>query len=375
MKQIFIIGHNDLRVFLRRKASYVWLFVTPVIFIGFMGYAVRGPGDPANVRPTVLVDNRDTNFLASVFTAELGTQGLRAVNPGSGEEAPQGIRVPADFTQRILSGKQAKVEFFKKENELSGEGAMIELRLVRALIAMNSHLLVASSKGEAGLSELAVRGAQHTASLVRLDARFAGRKPMPSGFKFSLPGNMVMYLMMNLLLFGGASIARGRQNGLMRRLACHPLTRPRLVAGKIYGLILLGAVQTTVFLLAGRFLFGVHFGDSLGAILLTLLVYSWVAASLGVLVGSVLQGEDKVVGLCVMTSLLMGALGGCWWPVEIGPPLLHTIAQCLPTGWALEALHQLLSFGGGLADILRPLGFLALFGVAVNALAAWFFRW
>ena len=375
MKQIFIIGHNDLRVFLRRKASYVWLFVTPVIFIGFMGYAVRGPGDPANVRPTVLVDNRDTNFLASVFTSELGTQGMRAVNPGSGEEAPQGIRVPADFTQRILSGKQAKVEFFKKENELSGEGAMIELRLVRALIAMNSHLLVASSKGEAGLSELAVRGAQHTASLVRLDARFAGRKPMPSGFKFSLPGNMVMYLMMNLLLFGGASIARGRQNGLMRRLACHPLTRTRLVAGKIYGLILLGAVQTTVFLLAGRFLFGVHFGASLGAILLTLLIYSWVAASLGVLVGSVLQGEDKVVGLCVMASLLMGALGGCWWPVEIGPPLLHAIAHCLPTGWALEALHQLLSFGGGFADILRPLGFLALFGVAANALAAWFFRW
>ena len=161
----------------------------------------------------------------------------------------------------------------------------------------------------------------------------------------------------------------------MRRLACHPLTRTRLVAGKIYGLILLGAVQTTVFLLAGRFLFGVHFGDSLGAILLTLLVYSWVAASLGVLVGSVLQGEDKVVGLCVMASLLMGALGGCWWPVEIGPPVLHTIAHCFPTGWALEALHQLLSFGGGFADILQPLGFLALFGLAANALAAWFFRW
>ncbi len=371
MKQILLIGHNDLRVFLRAKASYIWLFVMPVVFIGFMGFAVRGPGDPSNPRPTVLVDNRDTNFLGTVLADELGTHGLRVVH----EDAPQIIRLPEDFSERILSGKQAKVEFSRKENEVTGEGAMVELRLVRALIGMNSALLVASSHGGTNLSEPAVRQAQQTPALVTLDARFAGRKPMPSGLKFSLPGNIVMYVMMNLLVFGGVSLAKARQNGLVRRLACHPLTRARLLAGKIYGLILLGGVQTAVFLLAGRFIFGVHLGTNLTAILLTLLVFSWVAASLGVLMGSILHSEDKVVGVCVMISLLMGALGGCWWPTEIGPPVLHTIAEFLPTGWALHALHQLISFGGGFADIVRPVATLAIFGVAANALAAWSFRW
>jgi ABC-type multidrug transport system permease subunit len=375
MKQILLIGHTDLRVFLRAKASYIWLFVVPVVFIGFMGFAVRGPGDPSNARPTVLVDNRDTNFLAVIFTDELGTQGLRVLHPGSSEEAPQRIHVPEDFSERILSGEQAKVELSKKESEVTGEGAMVELRLVRALIGMNSALLVASARGETNLSEAAVREAQQAAPLVKLDARFAGRKPMPSGLKFSLPGNIVMYLMMNLLIFGGVSIAKARQNGLVRRLACHPLTRARLIAGKIYGLILLGGVQTAVFLLAGRFLFGIHFGSNLGAILLTLLVYAWVAASLGVLMGSLIQTEDKVVGLCIMISMLLGALGGCWWPTEIGPPILHTIANCLPSGWALAALHQLISFGGGFAEIVRPLATLAIFGLAANAIAAWSFRW
>jgi ABC-type multidrug transport system permease subunit len=137
----------------------------------------------------------------------------------------------------------------------------------------------------------------------------------------------------------------------------------------------LGGVQTAVFLLAGRFLFGIHFGTNLGAILLTLLVYAWVAASLGVLMGSLIQTEDKVVGLCIMIAMLLGALGGCWWPTEIGPPILHTIANCLPSGWALAALHQLISFGGGFAEIVRPLATLAIFGLAANAIAAWSFRW
>ncbi|HWI56438.1 MAG TPA: hypothetical protein VNZ22_04380, partial [Bacillota bacterium] len=228
MKQILLMGHNDLRVFLRVKGWWLWLLVVPLVFICFMGFAVRGPGDPTNPRPTVLVDNQDTNYLAAVFLEELGNQGLRVLPPAVGQEAPQGIRIPAEFTERILSGKQAKVEFFKKEDTVTGEGAMVELRLVRALIGINSHLLVAASEGSAALGEPAVRAAQRAAPAVRLEARFAGRKPAPSGFRFSLPGNMVMYVMMNLLIFGGTSISRERQYGIIRRLACNPLTRAQV---------------------------------------------------------------------------------------------------------------------------------------------------
>ena len=91
--------------------------------------------------------------------------------------------------------------------------------------------------------------------------------------------------------------------------------------------------------------------------------------------GSLFQTEDKVVGLCIMISMLLGALGGCWWPTEIGPPILHRIAECLPSGWALAALHQLISFGGGFAQIVRPLVTLSIFGLIANAVAAWSFRW
>jgi ABC-type multidrug transport system permease subunit len=183
-----------------------------------------------------------------------------------------------------------------------------------------------------------------------------------------------MYLMMNLLIFGGATVAAERRNGVIKRLMVHPVTRLELVMGKIYGLMLLGVVQIVFFLAVGKFLFHVNLGANLPAVTLTLLVFAWVAGSLGVLVGSLVAEHDRVAGICVLASLLMAALGGCWWPLEIGPPVMKTIALCLPTGWALQALHQLISFGSGFGAVLKPIGVLLAFGAAANLLAARFFR-
>jgi ABC-type multidrug transport system permease subunit len=183
-----------------------------------------------------------------------------------------------------------------------------------------------------------------------------------------------MYLLMNLLIFGGTSVAWERRSGVLRRLTALPVGRGEIIGGKVYGLMLLALLQIAVVLLAGRFLFRVNLGDALGGILVVLLVYAWVAASLGVLVGSLVRAEEKVVGLCVLASLVMAALGGCWWPLEVVPDSVKFLAHCVPTGWAMDALHQLITFGGGLSAAKLPLAVLALFGLAANAAAAKFFR-
>jgi len=176
------------------------------------------------------------------------------------------------------------------------------------------------------------------------------------------------------MIFGGASVAAERRNGVIRRLMVHPVRKLEMVMGKIYGLVLLGAVQIIFFLGIGKFVLGVNLGANLPAVTLTLFVLGWVASSFGVLVGSLSVAEDRVTGICVLSGLLMGALSGCWWPLEIAPPVYKTIAFCLPTGWALAALHQLISFGSGFSAVLLPLAVLFGFGAAANLLAARFFR-
>jgi ABC-type multidrug transport system permease subunit len=376
MKRILDIGHTDLRLFLKHKSAYVWLFVVPLAFVYFMGFANRGGNKPYNRTPPVLIENADTNFLGRIFLDELNAQNMWLLSPTNKEPAARIIRIPPGFTGNALQFKQTKLKFLKGEDSGEADNALIEVRLVRALIAMNGHLLEAATQTNeaAPFAEKQLREIMARPNPVSLNAKFAGRKPLPSGFNFSLPGNLVMYLMMNLLIFGGATIAAERRNGVIKRLMVHPVARLEIVMGKIYGLMLLGVVQILFFLAVGKFLFHVNLGANLPGVTLTLLVFAWVAGSLGVLVGSLSAAEDRVTGICVLASLLMAALGGCWWPLEIGPPVMKTIALCTPTGWALQALHQLISFGSGLGAVMTPLAVLLAFGAAANLLAARFFK-
>lgn len=375
MKHILQIGHTDLRLFLKHKSAYVWLFVVPLGFVYFMGFANRGAGDPYNRTPPVLIENADTNFLGRVFLDELSAQRMWVLDPTNRETAARVIRIPAGFTDNALQLKQTKLQLIER-NSGEADTALIEVRLVRALIAMNGHLLEAATQtnNSTTFSDQELREIMAKPNPVSLNARFAGRRPVPSSFNFSLPGNLVMYLMMNLLIFGGTTVAAERRNGVLRRLVVNPVTRLDVVMGKIYGLMLLGVVQILFFLAVGRFVFHVNLGANLPAVTVTLLVFGWVAGSLGVLVGSVIGSEDRVVGICVLASLLMAALGGCWWPLEVGPPTLKTIALCTPTGWALKALHQVISFGSGFEAVVKPIAMLLGFGAIANFLAARFFR-
>lgn len=238
MKQILEIGHNDIRLFLRSKAGYAWLFVVPLVFVYFMGIAFRGAGgDPANPRPSVLLENLDTNFLGAALVTELGAQGMRLIGQEKRNEAERGIRIPADFTQKVLGREQTKVTFFELEGSGAEAAFLIELRLLRAIVAMNSHLieLVVRSDSPNPIDEAGLQRTMAVPKPVALNARFAGRDPIPSGFNQSLPGTLVMFLMMNLLIFGGASIAGERTNGVLRRLAVYPIRKWELVVGKVYG--------------------------------------------------------------------------------------------------------------------------------------------
>ncbi|MBL9126323.1 MAG: ABC transporter permease [Verrucomicrobiales bacterium] len=375
MNHLFTIGHNDLRLFLRNRASFVWLFLMPLLFVYFMGFANQGPGGPSDPRPEVVVENADEGFLGRVFLDVLGDHGLRAVASAPGAEAKRALRIPADFTTEVLAGRQGRVKLERPSESDPGAAALVEIRVVRALVALNAHLLEHTLRGEGTAPTPEVLAAiRARPDPVVLDARFAGRKPIPSGFGFSLPGVLVMYLMMNLLIFGASSIAAERRLGVLKRVSVHPVSRGELIAGKLYGLLLLAWVQILFLLACGVFLFGLPLADRWGGVLVILGIYAWVAASLGLWIGAVVRAQDKVVGFCVLASLVMAALGGCWWPLELVPESVRIAAHFFPTAWAMDALHQVITFGAGLEAASRATGVLALFGLAANAAAIRWFR-
>lgn len=375
MRTIRLIGHHEARLFLRDRGSYIWLFLVPLVFVYFLSFVAPAPGGPDDARPRVRIDNRDAGTLGKVFLRELGEQGLTVVGEQDTREVLRGITVPADFSSRILAHEPVNLELTLVGGTDTGPGEIVKLRLIRALVAMNARLARhAIDHAGAPPTEESMLALIEAPQPVALVSSHAGRKPRPVGFAFSLPGNLVAYLFLNVLVFGGARVAESRRNGLLARLAVQPITANQLLFGTLYGLMLLAGVQIAFFLLIGQLVLGVDIAGNLLGVVLTLMVLSWVAGSTGVLIGFLVTSEDKVIGICLAIALPAAALGGCWWPLEIAPAFARDLALTVPTGWALGALHQLITFGAGLDRALPAIGVLAIFGLVANVAAARFLR-
>jgi ABC-2 type transport system permease protein len=370
MNQVLLIAKNDLRLFLKEKAAYFWLFGAPLLFAFFMGMS-RGRDDPSDPNPRLLLENRDAGFMGKIFVEQLGEQGFSLLSPKN-SDAIRGVRIPVNFTESVLAKKAVKMEFFEKGSSQADASMLTEARLVRALVALNGYLIEHGTK--TNLTEASLRAVIAKPNTVSVTSSWGSRKPIPKGYNQSIPGVLVMFVMMNLLIFGGTSVASERREGVLRRFAVHPVTRMQLVYGKIAGLLGLGLVQITYMLVAAALLMHFRLGSQFPLVLLVLVIYGWAAGSLGVLIGSVVQRDDKIVAICVLATMVMAALGGCWWPLEIVPKNIQFVAFTTPVAWAMHALHQLISFGGGFREILPALAVLALFAAGANALAARFFR-
>ena len=77
------------------------------------------------------------------------------------------------------------------------------------------------------------------------------------------------------------------------------------------------------------------------------------------------EGQSQAIG--IVTTVVLASLGGCWWPIEITPPWMRQFSMLLPTGWAMDGLHKLLSYGAAPASILPHVAAL----LSLACLAGW----
>jgi ABC-type multidrug transport system permease subunit len=124
-------------------------------------------------------------------------------------------------------------------------------------------------------------------------------------------------------------------------------------------------VQIGFAMIVGSLVFGMRWGDDLPMVLLVLAGWGGLCASLALLLGSLVSTEGQAVAIGVLTGNALGALGGCWWPIEIAPSWMQSLAICLPSGWAMDAMHRLISFRAGAASALPHV--LVLFTAALLA--------
>lgn len=372
---------HDLRLVLVDRSAVMWMVVMPVVFAAFFGLVVGGGSGPVDAKARLTVVDEDGGPLARVLLEALTSERLEiveltAAERNAAEDVVRTLVIPERFSERVVAGERVALHL-EKENGSSEEAALVaSARIVGAISRVIGRLVEASAAGGTPTPE-DVAAVAPAVDLVTVEVRWAGQsRTTPGGFAQSIPGMAVMFVMLVALTYGAASLSAERQGGQLRRLATAPVTPAAIVAGKIGGRVVVAWAQIAVLVAVGvvaSLLFGVPIGDRPLAVLGLLMVYAVAVAPLGVLLGAAIRDPDRAASVGVVATMVMAALGGCWWPLEIVSPTLQKAALLMPSGWAMNALHRLISFGDPASAIAGEaaalVGFAVLFGgLAVRSL-------
>ena len=125
--------------------------------------------------------------------------------------------------------------------------------------------------------------------------------------------------------------------------------------------------QALFLIFSARWFFGVHWGDSIGVLLLTTALICF-GVSLVFLMGTIFRSPEQPTSLGPWIGVFLGMLGGCMWPLDVVPPFMKTLAYLSPAAWAMNGYLALIFSHASAVAILPDVAAMLLFAVAFSAI-------
>ena len=400
LRQVALLAANDVRLTVKDRAAFLWMLLLPIALMWVFGQ-MGGGGTQEAPKVSLAVEDQDGGWLAQALVAELtsdrveltrvpagGPGGTQATLGGKETEPPvRTLVIPRGFTAGALAGRQQVLRLVSRSGSSEEFSLAAQAHTLRAITRILARL---AETGPDSASDGAFQSAAsvdtparraafaalaHRPPMVALRVTSAGHgQPVPHGYAQSVPGMLTMFVLMMTLIYGAVFLTTEKTQGMLRRQMSLPLGRGHVILGKVGGRLLMAGLQTLLFLVAGRLLYGLSWGSSPAGLALVLCGYATAVAGLSTLMGALLSTPEQASAVGWILSMVLSALGGCWWPSEVMPPWLWRAAHVLPTAWAMDALHALVSFGRGVDAVLLPAAVLFGFGALFPLLGSRFLR-
>ena len=147
-----------------------------------------------------------------------------------------------------------------------------------------------------------------------------------------------------------------------------PIGRMSIVAGKAIAAFVIGLASMVVLAVATSFMVGAEWGDPVGV---GILMVCGVLAALGIMgvIATLAKSPEQAANWQSIVAVVLGLLGGTFFPLSQGPGLLSNLSLLTPHAWFLRGLGDIAG-GGGLGDIVGPVLALLTFAAVTMGLAA-----
>ncbi len=405
IKKALAIAFNSLKVTFRDKGNLIWLIIMPIVWTTLLG-TMSTPGGGDEKIPVGFL-NSDRGIYGEVFEEILKKEeSIKIVAMAEDDEDKMrnlvkdtklsvGLIIPGDFSEKLKVREQVVIEILKSERYSS---YFLEELIEKVAGRISINALAANftvekiSERRMVLEEEVLEDEKERIweeAFVKADAFFEPapsigieyvvlsvekrEENIPIGVEASSPGFAVMFVMMGVC-FAGVAMVQERHNKTLARLLTTPTEKFFIISGKMLGFFLVGFIQFMILILFGQLVLKVNWGNLPLGVLLLVISYVLSVTGLGTLLSVVVRTSAQAGAFAVLISMVTSMLGGAWWPIEIVPKFMQTIARFTPQYWAINGFNKIITRGFGITEILPNFYVLLAISAISLLLAIRFFR-
>jgi ABC-2 type transport system permease protein len=371
----------SLRRLLRDRTALFFLVILPIVIILVIGATVNNAGE---LRIGVVAG--DPGPLTTELVTDLRTAPATEVRSYAEEsEARTALRRgELDAVVLLPPGLDTDLEAALRTGDavtipMLGAGALstqqaarsaVEGTVARHAARVQAAAVAAAAAGgtvQSWLPQVGRLQEQVPAVMVQSETVDATSDYLPTGFSYSAPTMLVLFVFITSLA-GGAAMIQSRQLGIYERALAAPVRSRDIVLGETASYLTVALLQSALIVGVGAIAFDVHWGDPVAAAALVL-VWALVGTGAGLLSGTLFRTAEQASAIGPAIGIAFGMLGGAMWPLEIVAPVMRTIGHLVPHAWAIDGWIEVLSRGGGIGDITTQLAVLAAFAGSLLVLA------
>ncbi len=163
---------------------------------------------------------------------------------------------------------------------------------------------------------------------------------------FVVPGLVALVLVMICALLTSLAIARERETGTLEQILTTPVAPSQVILGKVIPYIALGAIDATLILATGRFIFGVPMNGSWWVLSAYTLLYIIISLALGLLISTFARTQQVAMIAALMGTMLPTLLlSGFMFSISSMPWVLQQVSRFIPATYYLRIIRGVMLKG------------------------------
>jgi ABC-2 type transport system permease protein len=383
VRTAWLICLKDLRARLRDRSALLVGVVVPFGLALIFNAVFSGAASGSGVISFGVVDQDRGSFAQAFVHDVLGgvaKSGFITVRPEPDQTLARSLVakgtlsaafiIPPGFSAAVQSNRQASVEVIGSASapistEVArsiAEAYAAQLNRVRLSVAT----VVAGTAGSGAPAAIAALAANATQAGDPVAIRDVSTATKELNAKSFYAAGMAVFFVFFTVGFGVSGLLEERANGTLARLAAAPIARSAILGGKLLTSLIMGVVSMGVLVVATTLLFGASWGDPLGV---GVLVIAAVLAAMGImaLVATLAKTQEQAGNWQTIVAMVLGLLGGTFFPVSQAPGLLSNLTLLTPQAWFMRGLGDLRA--GSLSTVWTPALVMLVFAVAAGSLA------